>query len=82
MHANLPLYLSALKQFKQAWQSMATLGIYYKISSKSSIVLPTPQELNKESFSFVYKILVGAAKGWKKFLTQNFKSISLRNDME
>ena len=35
---------------------------YFKISSKSFIVLPTPQELNKESKSFVYKIWVGAAR--------------------
>ena len=50
----------------QAGLSRDTLRIYYKVSSKSHILLPTSQELNKESLSLVYKIWVGAASGNKQ----------------
>ena len=62
-----------VKAKKQAGLSRSTLGPYYKVSSNNSIVLHSPQELNKESLRLVYKIWVMRERGRKKFflLSQN-----------
>ena len=62
-----------VKAKKQAGLSRSTLGPYYKVSSNNSIVLHSPQELNKESLRLVYKIWVMTERCRKKFflLSQN-----------